>query len=106
VSPPDAYNERRRGRRVKVANCKARMKSLNTGEVFYGDCVDLSVDGLSVRTSFVPQFGERLEVIILSPAVGAIPEKPLVMEAEVCRCNEVERRRLYEIGMTIVQRKS
>jgi hypothetical protein len=106
VSPRDSHRERRIARRIRMAGCKARLKSLLTGEVFYGECFDLSVDGLSIRTAFVPQFGEVLEVMLRTPAVGSAMEKPLIVEAEVRRCNELEPGRLYEIGMAILERKS
>jgi len=78
--------------------CRAKMKSLHTGETHYGECVDLSVDGLSIRSMYVPQHGERLEVIVIVPGVGNMPMKPLEALVEVRRCNEVERGKLYEIG--------
>ena len=99
---------RRTGRFVcwMKVDCQARIKSLISGEASYGECTHLSVDGLAVRSMFVPQYAERLEVTMMSAEVGAAPGKPFVVEAEVRRCNELERGRLYEIGMVIVNRKS
>ncbi|OWY39577.1 PilZ domain-containing protein [Xenophilus sp. AP218F] len=105
MPPFDPYRDRRRGRRVSMG-CKARIKSLNTGETHYGECVDLSVDGMALRSAFVPQFGERLAVIVLAPAVGGMPGKPFEAVVEVKRCNEVQRGRIYEIGVRILTRKS
>ncbi|AXK40905.1 PilZ domain-containing protein [Crenobacter cavernae] len=86
--------------------CRARIKSLLTGDVHYGECIDLSVDGIAIRTSFVPRYAERLEVTLRVPPVGNIPAKPFIVEAEVCRCQEVDPGRLYDIGVRIVKRKS
>jgi hypothetical protein len=66
VPPFDPYHERRGARRLQMG-CKARIKSLHTGETHYGECVDLSVDGMAFRCSYVPQHGERLSVIVLAP---------------------------------------
>lgn len=106
MSPRDSHLERRVARRIKMQGCKARIKSLQTGEVHYGECTDLSVDGVAIRTSYVPQFGERLEITMREPAIGKAREKPFVIEAEVRRCNEIEPGRTYEIGMSIVLRKN
>lgn len=106
MAPPfDPYRDRRGARRLNMG-CKARIRSLNTGETHYGECTDLSVDGLALRSSFVPQFGERLQVLVLTPAVGGLPGKPFEAEVEVRRCNEVQRGLLYEIGTRILSRKS
>jgi len=104
VPPFDPYHERRRARRLQMG-CKARIKSLLTGETHYGECVDLSVDGMALRSSYVPQYGERLSVIVLAPAMGGLPGKPLQAEVEVRRCNEVQRGKIYEMGTRIIQRQ-
>ncbi|MDE1712367.1 PilZ domain-containing protein [Chromobacterium amazonense] len=101
----DAYYDRRRGRRISMG-CKARIKCLTNGQTYYGECVDLSVDGMALRSVFVPQYGERLNVIVLVPGVGGAPGKPFEAEVEVKRCNEVQRGTIYEIGVRIVLRKS
>lgn len=103
MPPFDPYRDRRRSRRVGVV-CKARIKSPLTGQTHYGECTDLSVDGIALRSSYVPQFGEHLFVLVLTPPVGGMPGKPLEVEVEVKRCNEVERGLVYEIGAHIVKR--
>ncbi|HJV07520.1 MAG TPA: PilZ domain-containing protein [Chromobacteriaceae bacterium] len=105
MPPFDPYHERRGSRRIRMG-CKARIRSLNTGETHYGECVDLSVDGVALRSSFVPQYGERLSVIVLAPAVGGLSGKPLEVVVEVKRCNEVQRGELYEIGTCFVTLKN
>lgn len=104
MCPFDARSERRRARRLPIG-CQARIKSLATGDVFYGECVDLSVDGIAIRSACVPQFGERFLVTVRVPPVGALPSRPFVVEAQVCRCQEVERGKCYDIGMAILRRK-
>ncbi|CUA82333.1 MULTISPECIES: PilZ domain-containing protein [Gulbenkiania] len=99
----DPRSDRRVARRIRMG-CKARIRSLNTGETHYGECTDLSVDGMALRTLFVPQFGERLHVLVLVPPVGGLPGRPLEARVEVRRCNEIERGRLYEIGVRIIER--
>jgi len=105
VPPFDAWQDRRHSRRLAMG-CKARIKSLNTGETHYGECTDLSVDGLALRSSFVPQPKERLRVIVIAPSAGGMPGQTLDAEVEVRRCNEIERGRLYEIGTRIIVRHS
>jgi hypothetical protein len=104
VPPFDSHYNRRGSRRVSMG-CKARIKSLHTGETHYGECADISVDGISLHTSYVPQFGEHLKVLVLSPAVGNLPGKPFEAEVEVRRCNELVRNELYEIGAKIITRR-
>ncbi|MFC3532828.1 PilZ domain-containing protein [Vogesella facilis] len=99
------YQDRRIGRRMRMG-CRAKFKSLHTGETHYGECVDLSVDGMAIRCSYVPQHGEKLEVVVIVPGVGSVPMRPLEATVEVRRCNEVERGKLYEIGARILQRRS
>ncbi|MBI3145293.1 MAG: PilZ domain-containing protein [Pseudogulbenkiania sp.] len=105
MPPFDPHHERRGARRLRMG-CNARIKSLNTGETHYGECTDLSIDGLALRSSFVPQFGERLLVVVRAPAVGGLPGKPFEAEVEVRRCNEIEHGRIYEIGTRIIELKS
>lgn len=100
----DSHHERRGSRRLKMG-CKAKLKSRHTGETFYGECTDLSIDGMALRSAFVPQFGEWLDVVVLVGGVGALPGRPLEALVEVRRCNEIERGRLYEIGVHIVELK-
>ncbi len=103
MKPFDTHYERRGGKRMQMG-CRAKLKSRHTGETFYGECVDLSIDGMALRSTFVPQFGERLDVVVLVPPVSGLPGKPFEALVEVRRCNEVERGRLYEIGVKILKR--
>lgn len=86
-------------------SCHAKLKSLISGEASYGECIYLCVDGIAIRTAFVPQYGERLQITMLPPAVGAAPAKRFVVEAEVRHCQALEGGGLYELGMVITSRK-
>jgi len=87
-------------------SCHAKLKSLLSGETSYGECTYLSVDGIAIRTSFVPQYGEPLEVTMVPPAFGREAAKRFVVEAEVRHCHELEHGKLYELGMVITRRKN
>lgn len=87
-------------------SCGAKLKSLLSGEINYGECTHLSVDGIAIRTSFVPQYGEMLEVTMMPPTVGKASGKRFVVEAEVQHCHELEHGKLYELGMAIMRRRS
>lgn len=104
MPPFDSYHNRRSSRRVSMG-CKARIKSMHTGETHYGECADISVDGIALHTSYVPQYGEHLKVLVLSPSVGNLPGRPFEAEVEVRRCNELVPERLYEIGAVILSRR-
>ncbi|AOX98991.1 hypothetical protein BJP62_00095 [Jeongeupia sp. USM3] len=77
--------------------CKVRMRG-GDGETHYGICADLSVSGLTVRTSFVPQAGEVIEVCVLPPPQGG-RTNPLSARARVVRCHAVDAE--YELGLAI-----
>ncbi|MCW3479262.1 PilZ domain-containing protein [Neisseriaceae bacterium JH1-16] len=97
--------ELRSARRIPMG-CKARIKSLFSGQTAYGHCVDLSVDGIALRSSFVPQHGERLSIVLLPPpAVGELMQ-PFYLDIEVRRCSEIVSGVLYEIGAIIMERAS
>ncbi|MDN0076355.1 PilZ domain-containing protein [Crenobacter sp. SG2303] len=96
--------ELRSSRRIPLG-CKARIKSQVSGETTYGHCVDLSVDGIALRSSYVPQQGERLSVVLLPlPSAGELIQ-PFYLDIEVRRCSEIVSGLLYEIGATIVERE-
>jgi hypothetical protein len=69
--------------------CKARIKSLHTGETHYGECVDLSVDGLAFVVRLFPSMASAC-LSSCWPRCGVLPGKPLEAEVEVRRCNEVK----------------
>jgi hypothetical protein len=68
---------------------------------FYGQCTDLSVTGMTVQTSFVPQAGEMLEVRAIQPGVGKGAARIFAARVQVMRCHELETGKLYELGLRI-----
>lgn len=104
-APFDRHRDRRGALRVPMV-CRARIKTLDVGgRSYYGECTDISVDGMAIRTDYVPQYLERFEVVILTPDIGGRAGEPLKALVEVRRCNEVERGRLYELGVAIIERR-
>lgn len=81
------------------------MRSIETGDTYYGICTDLSVSGLSIRTSFVPRCDEQLEVTVLAPATGQKRPQPLSALTRVRRCHELQAGVLYELGLEILEIK-
>ncbi|BCL74921.1 hypothetical protein JHS3_06570 [Jeongeupia sp. HS-3] len=81
-------------------DCKVRLRT-GDGCSHYGVCADLSVTGLTVRTTtFVPQADELLDVCVMPPSQGG-QTKPLTARARVVRCHAIEAGRLYELGLVI-----
>ncbi|WP_083930469.1 PilZ domain-containing protein [Chitiniphilus shinanonensis] len=94
--------EQRSALRVPM-NCKVKIRTLDFGPPYYGECIDLSVTGMTIRTSFVPRPDEEFEIFVMPPMSGAGPRDPLSARVRVVRCHEVERGKLYELGLFIVQ---
>jgi hypothetical protein len=92
----------RTARRVPV-DCPARIRTLDIGPTYYGTCKDLAVGGLTLHTNFVPKHDEELEVTLMPPAAGGRKPAPMMVQARVRRCHEVEREKCYEIGLEIVK---
>lgn len=65
-----------------------------------GECLDLSVGGMTLRAAYVPAEAEVLEVVVASPE-GPLSRPPLVARVEVRRCHAVGDG-VYEIGGAIV----
>ena len=83
--------------------CPARIRT-RRGETFYGECVELTVEGLSVHSEYVPQFREMLEIIVTAPDLAGKPVAPLRLTTEVMHCCAVEPGSRFEMAMTIVAR--
>ncbi len=86
--------------------CRAKIRSLVSGAIHYGECTHLSVDGIVIRSSYVPQFAERLEITMLPTVVGACRAAPFVTETEVRHCQMLECGDLVEFGVLIKVRRS
>lgn len=92
--------EMRNARRIPI-NCQVKIRVTENGEIFYGTTKDLSVDGVSLLTDYVPRFGQLLDIHVLPPQGSTI--KPLLALVQVRRCVKLDAGRNYEIGTTILK---
>lgn len=92
--------EMRNARRIPI-KCQVKIRVMENGEAVYGTTKDLSVDGVSLLTDYVPRFGQLLEIHVLPPQGSTI--KPLRALVQVRRCARVENSRSYEIGTAILK---
>lgn len=95
--------DQRSARRVPVS-FRAKIKVADGQFSFYGECTDLSVGGMTLRTSYVPRPREEFEVYLLPPRQPGFPGvRPFSARVRVMRCHEIERNRLYEIGLSTLE---
>ena len=92
--------EMRSARRIPI-NCQVKIRVTENGEIIYATTKDLSVDGVSLVTDYVPRFGQLLDIHVLPPQGSTI--KPLRALVQVRRCVRVENSRSYEIGTAILK---
>ncbi|MHB8167444.1 MAG: PilZ domain-containing protein, partial [Sulfuricella sp.] len=92
--------EMRSARRIPI-NCQVKIRVTENGETVYGVTKDLSVDGVSLLTDYVPRFGQLLDIHVLPPQGSTI--KPLRALVQVRRCVRVAGQRSYEIGTAILK---
>jgi hypothetical protein len=92
--------EMRSARRIPI-NCQVKIRVTENGETVYATTKDLSVDGVSLLTEYVPRFGQLLDIHVLPPQGSTI--KPLRALVQVRRCVRVENSRSYEIGTAILK---
>jgi hypothetical protein len=92
--------ELRKSRRIPIS-CRVEIKAQDGWEIHYGVTSDLSVDGLSFITDYVPRFGQLLEVHVVPPQGSTI--KPLRALIQVKRCAQVVAGKEYEIGSSILK---
>ena len=95
-----SHVERRLDRRIPLG-CPATIH-LRTGEKIPAECIELSVGGMTLHSTYVPGESEVLEVSVESPSSGRIARPPLVTRLEVKRCHAIGNGR-YEIGGTTVR---
>ncbi|HSC78912.1 MAG TPA: PilZ domain-containing protein [Chitinolyticbacter sp.] len=95
---PLPKHEQRAALRIPV-DCKVKIRTRDHGPSHYGICTDLSVTGMTIRTLFVPRPDEEFEVYVMPPA----GQSPLSARVRVRRCHEIERDKLYELGLAIVE---
>lgn len=60
---------------------------------------------MTLRTAYVPQPQEEFEVFLLPPKLPGKPVKPFSARVRVMRCHEIERGKLYELGLSIIEVK-
>lgn len=94
--------DQRSARRVPV-NIPAKIRIGEFGQIYYGECSDLSVGGMTLRTEYVPRPEEELEVFLMPPRIQGEPAQPFSARARVTRCHEIERGQLYELGLIIIE---
>ena len=94
--------EQRNARRIPM-NCKVKLRFPGSSMPAYGTCTDLSVSGLTIHTSYVPRPDETFEVFVMPPHSGPGPRTPFAARVQVKRCHEVERGKLYELGLAIIE---
>ena len=92
--------ELRNARRIPI-NCQVKIRVTESGETAYGTTKDLSVDGISLVTDYVPRFGQLLDIHVLPPQGSTI--KPLRALVQVRRCSQMIAGRSYEIGAVILK---
>lgn len=92
--------EMRNARRIPI-NCQVKIRVTESGETVYGTTKDLSVDGVSLLSDYVPRFGQLLDIHVLPPQGSTI--KPLRALVQVRRCVKLDSGRTYEIGTTILK---
>lgn len=92
--------ELRNARRIPI-NCQVKIRVTESGETAYGTTKDLSVDGISLITDYVPRFGQLLDIHVLPPQGSTI--KPLRALVQVRRCAQMIAGRSYEIGAVILK---
>lgn len=92
--------EMRNARRIPL-NCQVKIRITESGETAYATTKDLSVDGVSMITDYVPRFGQLLEIHVLPPQGSSI--KPLRALVQVRRCVRLDGGRSYEIGTAILK---
>lgn len=92
--------EMRSGRRIPI-NCQVKIRVTESSEIAYGTTKDLSIDGISLLTDYVPRFGQLMEIHVLPPQGSTI--KPLRALVQVRRCVQLVAGRNYEIGTAILK---
>lgn len=94
--------ERRSAVRVPLG-CEAIIKPAAPHPPRRGVCTDLSVDGMTLHTAYVPRPGELLEVVVqpASNAPGSAP--PMHAKVQVRRCHAIVGSALFEVGVKIIE---
>lgn len=98
--PASPKGELRKSRRIPVA-CRIEFKTQEAWDIHHGTSLNLSVDGLSFVTDYVPRFGQLLEIHMIPPQGAAI--RALRALVQVRRCTQVVAGKEYEVGTAIIK---
>ncbi|QLG88166.1 PilZ domain-containing protein [Chitinibacter bivalviorum] len=88
--------------RVSVS-CKVKIRPMDLGLPFYGDCTDLSVTGMTVQTSYVPRPDEEFDIYVMPARAGNMRREPFSARVKVRRSHRLDSSSLYELGLEIIQ---
>ncbi|WP_047396364.1 PilZ domain-containing protein [Chitinibacter sp. ZOR0017] len=88
--------------RVPV-NCKVKIRPMDLGLPFYGECTDLSVTGMTVQTSYVPRPEEEFDIYVMPAKTAGRPQAPFAARVRVRRSHQLKMHALYELGLEIIQ---
>lgn len=94
--------DQRSARRIPV-RFPAKIRTRDFGQIFYGECTDLSVGGMTLQTIYVPHPDEELDVFLMPPRIAGSPAQPFSARVKVVRCHEIESGQCYELGLTILE---
>lgn len=105
MSPFDRHRDRRSDGIRVPAHCPASIVSLVTGQSFEAMCFNISVKGMALATTFIPQNNEQLEVTVHTPDLAGRRSQPLKARVEVQRCVELQSEKgcIYELGVNIIE---
>ncbi|WP_373975084.1 PilZ domain-containing protein [Chitinibacter sp. SCUT-21] len=92
-----------RGALRVAVNCKVKIRPLDLGLPFYGECTDLSVTGMTVQTSYVPRPHEEFDIYVMPARTEGMKRQPFSARVRVRRSHQLKVTSLYELGLEIVQ---
>ncbi|MBM5575133.1 PilZ domain-containing protein [Deefgea sp. CFH1-16] len=83
--------------------CKVKIRPLGLGLPFYGECIDLSVTGMTIQTMYVPRPEEEFDIFIMPVQAFDLRNEPFSARVRVKRSHRVAALQLYELGLEIIQ---
>ncbi|WP_348944514.1 PilZ domain-containing protein [Chitinibacter sp. FCG-7] len=92
-----------RGALRVAVNCKVKIRPMDLGLPFYGECTDLSVTGMTVQTSYVPRPDEEFDIYVMPARTPGMRREPFSARVKVRRSHRLDMLSLYELGLEIVQ---
>jgi hypothetical protein len=92
-----------RGALRVIVNCKVKIRPLDLGLPFYGECTDLSVTGMTVQTNYVPRPDEEFDIYVMPARTANLRSAPFSARVKVRRSYQLDMASLYELGLEIIQ---